>query len=72
MPKSRKQRPSSTPERSKGSNCQKSVLKTWYAKDTRAYKKNRADWLLACIEVSNQKGNLPTQEVIDHRAGRYF
>ena len=74
MPKSKKNngRGSSTAGKAKGANCQKSVLKTWYSKDTKAYRKNPTDWLSACIEVSNMKGNLPTQEVIAHREGRYF
>ena len=74
MPKAKKKgkESSSTPGRQKGPNCQKSVLKTWYCKDTKAHKKNRTDWLNACKEVSNMKGNLPTQEVIAHKEGYYY
>lgn len=40
MPKSKKLRPSSTKGREKGSNCHKSVAKTFVTKDTKGYKKD--------------------------------
>jgi len=49
MPKSRKERPSSTPGRSKGENCQKSQLKNLYAKSTRLHRTNPKLWLQACV-----------------------
>jgi len=65
--KNKNTKASSTPGKSKGSNCQKSQLKTMYCKDTKLHKKNPTLWLRACEEVSKEKGNLPTQEVIQSR-----
>ena len=62
---------SSTPGRSKGANCHRSVLKNLYCKDTRLHKTNPKLFLAACIEVSSMKGNLPTTEVIESRKGNY-
>lgn len=58
MPKSRKQRPSSTPGKSKGFNCQRSELKTKYAKDSKWFKKDVANYMVACEIINAQKGNL--------------
>jgi hypothetical protein len=64
MPKSRKTRPSATPGRSKGANCQKSIAKNYYCA-SRSYKgKERKLYLEGCAQVSKMKGNLPTQEII--------
>jgi hypothetical protein len=60
-------RSSSTAGKMKGSNCQKSVAKTYVAKDTKGMKKDWALWVQGCIEISKEKGNLPTQEVIELR-----
>ena len=70
MPRSKKNsgRGSSTPGKQKGQNCQRSVLKTLFAKDPKAYKKNPNEWLSACLEVSKMKGNNPTYEVIQAKA----
>lgn len=67
MPKSRKLRPSSTPGKSKGQNCQRSVLKNLYCKDTRLHRTNPKLFLAACEEVSKMKGNHPTFEVLEAR-----
>lgn len=69
MPKSRRLRPSSTPGRQKNSNCQKSVAKNFVTLDTKGYKKDPNLWLQGCIEISDMKGNFPTQEVIEMRKG---
>lgn len=58
MPRSRKERQSSTPGKSKGSNCQKSVLKTQYAKDARFYKNDPKNYAKVCFLVDQEKGNL--------------
>jgi hypothetical protein len=63
MPKSKKLRSSSTPGRSKGANCQKSVAKTYFC-SSRSYKGDSSLYFSGCVEVSHMKGNLPTQEVI--------
>ena len=57
MPKSRKIRPSSTPGKSKGQNCQRSQLKNLYALDTRLYRTNPKLYEKACLEISQMKGN---------------
>lgn len=57
MPKSDKSRPSSTAGRSKGENCQRSQIKTLYAKDARFYKKHPANYMQACKLINKQKGN---------------
>lgn len=57
MPKSRKNRPSSTPGKSKNSNCQKSQLKNQYVHDNRWYKKDIANYVKACKHINDQKGN---------------
>lgn len=58
MPKSKKERPSSTPGRTKGSNCQKSQLKNQYAKDSRFYKNDPVNYAKVCHLVNQEKGNL--------------
>lgn len=58
MPRSRKERPSSTAGRSKGSNCQRSILKTQYAKDCRFYKNDPKNYAKICDIVNQEKGNL--------------
>lgn len=67
MPKSRKIRPSSTAGRMKNSNCQKSVAKNFVVHDTKGWKKDPALWLQGCREISAQKGNYPTQEILAER-----
>jgi hypothetical protein len=67
MPKSRKLRPSSTPGKSKNSNCQKSVAKNYVVLDTKGYRKDIALWIQGCKEISAMKGNLPTQEILELR-----
>lgn len=57
MPKSRKQRPSSTNGRTKGENCQRSQIKNLYAKDPRFYKKDPENYATACALVDSMKGN---------------
>lgn len=60
MPKSRKLRPSSTPGKSKGENCQRSQLKNLYSKDSRLHRTNPKLWRAAVMEVQNVqklKGN---------------
>ena len=57
MPKSRKERPSSTPGRQKNENCQKSQLKNQYSKDTRWHKKDILNYIKACEHINSQKGN---------------
>lgn len=57
MPKSRKLRPSSTPGKTKGENCQRSVTKNQYAKDSKWYKKDVANYMVACELINSQKGN---------------
>lgn len=57
MPKSKKERPSSTPGRLKGSNCQRSQLKNLYCLDTKLWRKNPDLWSKCCAEVDGQKGN---------------
>ena len=59
MPKSRKERPSSTAGKTKGSNCQKSELKNLHAKDTKLYRTNPKLWKKACDAVDKEKGNRP-------------
>lgn len=59
MPKSRKERSSSTPGRTKGSNCQKSDLKNLHANDTKLYKTNPKLWFKCCDAVDSEKGNRP-------------
>lgn len=51
MPKSRKLRPSSTPGKLKGANCQKSQKKNLFVNDTRLYKKDSKLWLSVLEEV---------------------
>lgn len=62
-----KKRSSSTAGKMKGSNCQKSVAKTFVAKDTKGMKTDWALWMEGCRQISKEKGNLPTQEVIAER-----
>lgn len=50
---------SSTPGRMKGSNCQRSQLKTLYAKDSRLYRNNPLLYEKTCIEIGKMKGNYP-------------
>lgn len=71
MPRANKKagKGSSTPGRSKGSNCHRSPLKNLYSKDTRVYKRDPKQFLAACEEVSNMKGNHPTQEVLAAKRG---
>lgn len=57
MPKSRKLRPSSTPGRTKGDNCQRSQIKNQYSKDTKFYKKDPANYAAACAIIDEMKGN---------------
>lgn len=57
MPKSRKQRPSSTPGKQKQSNCHKSQLKNQYVTDPKWYKKDVVGYAKACQHINNQKGN---------------
>lgn len=57
MPKSDKSRPSSTPGRTKGSNCHRSQLKNQHALDTRFYRKDIANYVKACELINAQKGN---------------
>lgn len=60
MPKSRKLRPSSTPGRMKGTNCQKSENKNLFVHDTKLHKTNPKLWLSILKEVQsvqNAKGN---------------
>lgn len=58
MPKSRKDRPSSTAGKSKGSNCQKSILKTQHSKDSKMYKTDPINYAKVCHLVNQEKGNL--------------
>lgn len=59
MPRSKKGKGgSSTPGKSKGSNCQKKELKTMHAKDTRLYRTNPFLYAKASAEVNKEKGNL--------------
>jgi hypothetical protein len=58
---------SSTAGKLKGSNCHKSIAKTFVARDTKGMKKDWSLWIQGCMEISKQKGNLPTQEVIELR-----
>lgn len=58
MPKSRKTRPSSTPGKVKGENCHRSQTKNQYSKDPRWYRKDIANYMVACELVNSQKGNL--------------
>jgi hypothetical protein len=67
--KQKQLRGSSTPGKSKGQNCQRSQLKNLFAYDTKLHKTNPKLHLRACEEVSKQKGNYPTQEVIAMRQG---
>lgn len=57
MPKSRKLRPSSTPGRTKGPNCQRSQIKNLYAKDSKFYKKDPENYAAACAVIDSMKGN---------------
>lgn len=63
MPKSKKERPSSTKGIAKGWNCKKTILKTRMAKDQRFYKKSMAGstkasiYEQACLEIGTLKGN---------------
>jgi hypothetical protein len=57
MPKSRKERPSSTPGRQKNDNCQKSQTKNKYCNDTRWYKKDVENYRKACLLINSMKGN---------------
>lgn len=60
MPKSRKLRPSSTPGRLKGANCQKSEKKNLFVHDTKLHKTNPKLWLSVLQEVQDiqkAKGN---------------
>lgn len=57
MPKSRKERPSSTPGKSKDKNCQKSQMKNMYCNDTKWCKKDPNGYAKACKEIDSYKGN---------------
>lgn len=59
MPRSKKQRPSSTLGRSKGDNCHKSDMKNRYAKDTRWYRTDPVGYAAACEKINQYKGNNP-------------
>jgi hypothetical protein len=60
MPKAGKNsKGSSTPGRSKGTNCQRSQLKNMYCLDSRLYRTNPALYEKCCVEVGQQKGNYP-------------
>jgi len=66
MPKSRKLRPSSTPGRTKGSNCHKTVAKNFVTLDTKGYKKDWALWLQGCKEISDisaKRGGAAVSEI---------
>jgi hypothetical protein len=69
MPKSRKERPSSTAGKAKGDNCHRSQMKNLWAKDSKFYRKNPREFLKAAILISGMKGNHPTAEVIAMRNG---
>ncbi len=69
MPQSKKERPSSTPGRSKGANCHRSQIKNLWAKDNKFYKKNPKEFLKAALIISEMKGNHPTQEIFAMRRG---
>lgn len=58
MPKSRKERPSSTPGKTKGGNCQKSENKTRYTRDTRWYRTDPKNYAKVCELINSEKGNL--------------
>jgi hypothetical protein len=58
MPRAKKDRGSSTPGKSKGFNCQRSQMKTQYAKDAKWYKKDVDNYMNACLIINAQKGNL--------------
>lgn len=62
-----KKKSSSTAGKLKGSNCHKTVAKTFVARNTKGYKVDWALWMQGCREISKEKGNLPTQEVIAER-----
>lgn len=57
MPKSRKDRPSSTPGKVKGQNCQKSETKTRYSRDSRWYRTDPENYRKACAVINQEKGN---------------
>ena len=58
MPKSKRERPSSTKGITKGWNCKKTILKTRMAKDSRFYKTGAFDeYDQACREIGQLKGN---------------
>ena len=56
--KSKKTGGSSTPGKSKGSNCQKSIIKTQAAKDNRFYKTDPVNYAKACHLINQEKGNM--------------
>lgn len=59
MPRSKKgNKGSSTPGKTKGSNCQKKELKTMHARDTRLYRTNPFLYAKAAQAVNKEKGNL--------------
>ena len=64
MPKQRNRASSSTPGKAKGINCQKSVAKNFYSKDTKAHKKSSVLYLQACREVSQING-IKVQELVE-------
>ena len=74
MPKSRKQRPSSTAGRTKSENCQKSQLKNLHSKDTRLYRTNPKLYAAAArvVYVINAKkgtvGKSPWIEDIENQS----
>lgn len=58
MGKAKNTKGSSTPGRSKGSNCQKSQLKNLHAKDSRLYRTNPFLYAKTAQAVNKEKGNL--------------
>lgn len=59
MPKSRRERPSSTSGRLKGQNCHKTELKNLHSKHTKLHRQNPKMWNKCCDAVDKEKGNRP-------------
>lgn len=69
MPKGKKkQGGSSTPGKSKGQNCQRSIAKNFATKDTKAAKKDYNLYMQGMREISSMKGNIAVVEVQRERA----
>jgi len=66
MPKSKKDRPSSTAGRTKGGNCQKSIIKTQYCRDSKFFKTDPLNYLKACKIINNEKGNQKSGWIEDY------